>query len=359
MSYTFPVTRNPNPKPKPDPNELVFGRQFTDHMFVMDYDEGMGWHDGRIIPYGDILISPASSVLHYAQMMFEGMKAYKTASGEVLLFRPEMNARRLNRTNERVCLPQMDEELFVSAVKATVHEDFDWVPSAPFTSLYIRPFIIADDPALGVRCACHFRFMIILCPSGPYYAANRGKLSTTRIFVEDEYIRAAQGGTGYAKVGGNYAGSLRAAQKAYACDCNDVLWLDAFEHKYIEEVGSSNAFFVIGDEVVTAPLAGTILPGITRDSVLTLLREWGVTANERMISIDEVIDAAKKGELKEAFASGTAAVISLMGMLRYQGEEYVINNREVGQLSQKIYDTITGIQTGKLPDTRGWTQRVD
>ncbi len=358
MSYVFPVTRNPNPKPKPDPNDLVFGKQFTDHMFVMDYDEGQGWHDGQIIPYGDISISPASSVLHYAQMMFEGMKAYKTEDGHILLFRPEMNARRLNRTNERICMPQMDEELFVAAVKATVKEDADWVPKAPFTSLYIRPFIIADDPALGVKSAKHFRFMIILCPSGPYYAANRGKLSTTRIFVEDEYIRAAHGGTGYAKVGGNYAGSLRASQKAYACDCNDVLWLDAIEHKYIEEVGSSNAFFVIGDEVVTAPLAGTILPGITRDSVLTLLREWGIPASERKLSIDEVIDAAKKGQLKEAFASGTAAVISPMGLLRYLGEEYEISNREVGAISQRIYDTITGIQTGKLEDTRGWTQRV-
>lgn len=358
MSYVFPVTRNPNPKPKPDPNELVFGKQFTDHMFVMDYDEGQGWHDGKIVPYGDISISPASSVLHYAQMMFEGMKAYKTEDGHILLFRPEMNARRLNRTNERICMPQMDEDLFVAAVKATVKEDADWVPAAPYTSLYIRPFIIADDPALGVKSAKHFRFMIILAPSGPYYAANRGKLSTTRIFVEDEYIRAAHGGTGYAKVGGNYAGSLRASQKAYECDCNDVLWLDAIEHKYIEEVGSSNAFFVIGDEVVTAPLAGTILPGITRDSVLTLLREWGVPAVERKLSIDEVIDAAKQGQLKEAFASGTAAVISPMGLLRYLGEEYVINNREVGAISQKIYDTITGIQTGKIADTRGWTQRV-
>ena len=358
MSYVFPVTRNPNPKPKPDPNTLVFGKQFTDHMFVMDYDDGQGWHDGRIVPYGDILISPASSVLHYAQMMFEGMKAYRTAEGHVLLFRPEMNARRLNRTNERICMPQMDEELFVSAVKATVKEDADWVPDAPFTSLYVRPFIIADDPALGVKSAHHYRFMIILSPSGPYYAANRGKLSTTRIFVEDEFIRAAHGGTGYAKVGGNYAGSLRASQKAGECDCNDVLWLDAHEHKYVEEVGSSNAFFMIDGEVLTAPLAGTILPGITRASVLTLLREWGVPHCERKVSIDEVIDAAKKGLLQEAFASGTAAVISPMGILRYKGEEYVINARKVGELSQKIYDTITGIQTGKIPDTRGWTQRV-
>lgn len=358
MSYQFPVTRNTNPKPKPNPDELVFGRQFTDHMFIMDYDEGQGWHDGRIVPYGDILISPASSVLHYAQMMFEGMKGYKTGDGHILLFRPEMNARRLNRTNERICIPQMDEELFVDAVKATVREDADWVPDAPFTSLYIRPFIIADDPALGVKSAKHYRFMIILCPSGPYYAANRGKLSTTRIFVEDEYIRAAHGGTGYAKVGGNYAGSLRASKKAYECDCNDVLWLDAIEHKYIEEVGSSNAFFVIGDEVITAPLAGTILPGITRDSVLTLLREWGIPCAERKLSIDEVVAAAKEGALKEAFASGTAAVISPMGVLHYLGNEYTISKREVGPISQKLYDTITGIQTGKLEDTRGWTQRV-
>jgi branched-chain amino acid aminotransferase len=200
--------------------------------------------------------------------------------------------------------------------------------------------------------------MVILCPSGPYYAANRGKLSTTRIYVEDEYIRAAHGGTGYAKVGGNYAGSLRAAQNAHACGCNDVLWLDAHEHRYIEEVGSSNAFFVIGDEVLTAPLAGTILPGVTRDSVLTLLKEWGVPVSERKVSIDEVIAAAKSGELKEAFASGTAAVISPMGLLHYLGEEYTINERNVGPISQKLYDTITGIQTGKLPDTRGWTQRV-
>ena len=358
MSYEFSITKNPNPKPKPDPNTLVFGQVFTDHMFVMDYDEGKGWHDGRILPYGDILISPASSVLHYAQMMFEGMKAYRTGDGHVQLFRPEMNARRLNRTNERMCMPQMDEELFVAAVKAVVKQDADWVPDAPFTSLYVRPFIIADDAALGVKSAKHFRFMIILCPSGPYYAANRGKLSTTRIFVEDEFIRAAHGGTGYAKVGGNYAGSLRASQKAHECDCNDVLWLDAIEHKYVEEVGSSNAFFMIGDEIITAPLAGTILPGITRDSVLTLLREWGIRASERKISIDDIIVAAKKGELKEAFASGTAAVISPMGLLHYQDKEYTISNREVGPISQKLYDTITGIQTGKIADTHGWIQRV-
>lgn len=358
MKYEFPVTKNPNPKPKPDPNTLTFGATFTDHMFTMDYDEGQGWHDGKIIPYGNIQISPAASVLHYAQMMFEGMKAYKTEDGRVLLFRPDMNAKRLNRTNERICIPEMDEELFLAAVKATVKEDADWVPSEPFTSLYIRPFIIADDPALGVKAAKHYRFMIILCPSGPYYAANRGKLSTTRIYVEDEYIRAAHGGTGYAKVGGNYAGSLRASKKAKESDCNDVLWLDAMEHKYVEEVGSSNAFFMIGDEIVTAPLAGTILPGITRDSVITLLKEWGIPVSERKIAIDDIIAAAKKGTLREAFASGTAAVISPMGLLHYLGDEYTISDRKVGEISQKLYDTITGYQTGKLEDTHNWIVRV-
>lgn len=359
MRYEFPITRNPNPKPKPDQDHLVFGQNFSDHMFVMDYDEGQGWHDGRIIPYGDISIDPASCVLHYAQMMFEGMKAYKTADGHVQLFRPDMNAKRLNRTNERVCMPPMDEELFLEAVKATIRADIDWVPEKPFTSLYVRPFIISDEVSFSVLPAKHYRFMIILCPSGPYYAANMGKLSATRIFVEDEFIRAAHGGTGFAKVGGNYAGGMKASQKAMQYHCKDVLWLDAAEHRYVEEIGTSNAFFKIGDEVITAPLGGTILPGITRDSVITLLREWGVKVSERRLSIDELFAASAQGSLKEVFATGTAAVISPIGMLFYKGEEHFINNNEVGELSQKLYDTLTGIQTGKLPDTRGWIQRVD
>lgn len=359
MRYEFPITRNPNPKPKPDQDHLVFGQNFSDHMFVMDYDEGQGWHDGRIIPYGDISIDPASCVLHYAQMMFEGMKAYKTADGHVQLFRPDMNAKRLNRTNERMCMPPMDEELFLEAVKATIRADIDWVPEKPFTSLYVRPFIISDEVSFSVLPAKHYRFMIILCPSGPYYAANMGKLSATRIFVEDEFIRAAHGGTGFAKVGGNYAGGMKASQKAMQYHCKDVLWLDAAEHRYVEEIGTSNAFFKIGDEVITAPLGGTILPGITRDSVITLVREWGVKVSERRLSIDELFDASAQGSLKEVFATGTAAVISPIGMLFYKGEEHFINNNEVGELSQKLYDTLTGIQTGKLPDTRGWIQRVD
>lgn len=358
MKYDFPITRNPNPKPKPDQDHLVFGQSFSDHMFEMDYDEGRGWHDGRIVPYGNISIDPASCVLHYAQMMFEGMKAYKTAEGYVQLFRPYMNAQRLNRTNERMCMPLMDEELFVEAVKATVRADVDWVPEKPFTSLYVRPFILSDEVSFSVLPAKHYRFMIILCPSGPYYAANMGKLSTTRIYVEDEFIRAAQGGTGFAKVGGNYAGGMKASQKALAYHCKDVLWLDAKDRKFVEEIGTSNAFFMIGDEVVTAPLGGTILPGITRDSVITLLTEWGVKVSQRRLPLEELFAAAKAGTLKEVFATGTAAVISPIGTLCYKGEDYEINGSAVGALSQKLYDTLSGIQTGKLPDTHGWTERV-
>jgi branched-chain amino acid aminotransferase, group II len=327
-------------------------------MFVMDYDEGQGWHDGRIIPYGNIEIDPASCVLHYAQMMFEGMKAYKAADGHVQLFRPYMNAQRLNRTNERMCIPSMDEELFVAAVKATVIADLDWVPEKPFTSLYVRPFIISDEVSFSVLPAKHYRFMIILCPSGPYYAANMGKLSATRIYVEDEFIRAAQGGTGFAKVGGNYAGGMKASQKALDYHCKDVLWLDAKEHKYVEEIGTSNAFFMIDGEVITAPLGGTILPGITRDSVITLLGEWGVTVSQRKLSLEDLFEATRAGTLREVFATGTAAVISPIGTLCYQGKDYAINSNQVGTLSQKLYDTLSGIQTGATPDTHHWTERV-
>ena len=359
MQYTFPITRTTHPKQKPDEDHLVFGQNFSDHMFVMDYDEGQGWHDGKIIPYGNISIDPASCVLHYAQMMFEGMKAYKTPDGHVQLFRPYMNAQRLNRTNERMCMPPMDEELFVSAVKATVLADIDWVPSKPGTSLYIRPFIISDEVSFSVLPAKHYRFMIILCPSGPYYAGNMGKLSTTRIFVEDEYIRAAPGGTGFAKVGGNYAGGMKASQKALAYSCKDVLWLDATEHKYVEEIGTSNAFFVIGDEVITAPLEGTILPGITRNSVITLLTEWGYTVHERKLSIDELFAAADNGTLKEVYATGTAAVISPIGTLCYQGRDYVVGNNEVGPIAQRLYDTIYGIQTGTAEDPHNWGMTIN
>ena len=269
MEYNFPVTRTTHPKPRPaDESKLGFAQYFTDHMFCMDWDEGQGWHDGRIVPHAPIEIEPASCVLHYAQMMFEGMKAYKTPEGAIQIFRPEMNIARMARTCERMCIPELPGELFLAAVKAVIWEDRDWIPSSPGTALYIRPFIFGDEVSFSVLPAKHYRFMIILTPTGSYYAANDGGLATTRIFVQDEYIRAARGGTGFAKVGGNYGGGMRASLDAMKYNCKDVLWLDAAEHKYVEEIGTSNAFFRINDEVITAPLdSGTILPGITRNSV--------------------------------------------------------------------------------------------
>ncbi len=353
----IPVTRTTNPKPRPeDETKLGFARYFTDHMFVMEYDEGKGWHSPRIEPHAPFLIEPASAVLHYAQMMFEGMKAYRKPDGSIQLFRPDMNHARMRRTCERMCMPEVPEDLFLEGLKAVIYEDRDWIPSAPGTSLYIRPFLFGDEASFSVLPAQHYRFMIILSPTGSYYAANDGGLTTTRIFVEDEYIRAAPGGTGYAKVGGNYGGGMRASKKAIAYQCKDVLWLDAMEHKYVEEIGTSNAFFRINDEVITAPLdSGTILPGITRNSVIQLLKKWGVKVSERKLSIDEIFAASKDGSLQEIFASGTAAVISPIGWLNYKGEDYQVADGKVGEIAQKLYDNLYGIQTGKVEDDMGWT----
>lgn len=360
MNYTFPVTRTTNPKPRPeDETKLGFAKYFTDHMFVIDYDEGQGWHDGRVVPHAPFLIEPASCVLHYAQMMFEGMKAYRCPDGSIQLFRPDMNIARMKRTGERMCIPELPGDLFMAAVRAVIQEDIDWVPNAPGTALYIRPFIFGDEVSFSVLPAKHYKFMIILSPTGSYYAANDGGLATTRIFVEDEYIRAAPGGTGYAKVGGNYGGGMRASRKAMAYQCKDVLWLDAMEHKYVEEIGTSNAFFRINDEVITAPLdSGTILPGITRDSVIQLLKKWGVKVSERKLSIDELFAASRSGELQEVFASGTAAVISPIGWLNYQGTDYNVADNQVGPLAQKLYDTLYGMQTGTVADDMGWTVKL-
>lgn len=360
MNYNFPVTRTTNPKPRPeDETKLGFARYFTDHMFVMDYDEGQGWHDGRIVPHAPFLIEPASCVLHYAQMMFEGMKAYRCPDGSIQLFRPDMNIARMKRTNERMCIPELPGELFLAAVRAVIKEDIDWVPTAPGTALYIRPFIFGDEVSFSVLPAKHYKFMIILSPTGSYYAANDGGLTTTRIFVEDEYIRAAPGGTGYAKVGGNYGGGMRASRKAMQYQCKDVLWLDAREHKYVEEIGTSNAFFRINDEVITAPLdSGTILPGITRDSVIQLLSKWGIKVSQRKLSIDELFAASESGALQEVFASGTAAVISPIGWLNYQGKDYNVADNKVGPVAQKLYDTLYGMQTGTVEDDMGWTVKL-
>ena len=353
--YNFPITRTENPKVKPDPDTLRFGTEFTDHMFIMDYEEGKGWIDGRIVPYGPLSLDPAAVVFHYAQEMFEGLKAYKTKEGKVQLFRPDMNAKRTNRTNDRLCIPQMDEELYVEAIKALVAVDADWIPEKEGTSLYIRPFIIADEPFLGVRRANHYKFIVILSPVGPYYV---GGLTPTKIYVEDKYVRATAGGTGEAKCGGNYAASLKAQEEAHAKGYEQILWLDGVERKYVEEIGTSNAFFVIDNEVITAPLAGTILPGITRDSVIQILKQKGYKVTERKLAIDEVVEAYKAGTFQEMFASGTAAVISPVGELSYMGEKMVINNGEIGAIAQEMYDTIYGIQTGAVEDTMGWTVEV-
>jgi branched-chain amino acid aminotransferase len=355
MKYDIAITRTTNPKQKPDPHTLEFGTVFTDHMFIMDYDTGEGWHDARIVPYAPLELDPAAAVLHYAQEMFEGLKTYKTEAGGLKLFRPDMNAKRTTRTNDRLCIPELDEEFYVDAIKTLVDVDRDWVPDLEGTSLYIRPYIIANEPFLGVRPANQYKFLIILSPVGPYY---KGGLAPTKIFVEDEYIRAAQGSTGFAKIGGNYAASLKSQEKAHALGFSQVLWLDGNERKYVEEIGTSNAFFLIGGEVFTAPLEGTILPGITRDSVITLLKDWGIPVREERFTIDSVFDADAEGQLAEVFASGTAAVISPVGELRWKDRDIIIGENKIGALSQRLYDAITGIQSGRLPDTHDWTVDV-
>jgi branched-chain amino acid aminotransferase len=359
MSYNFTITKTATPKQKPNPDTLKFGQTFTDHMFVMDYAEGKGWHDGRIVPYAPLELDPAAAVLHYSQQMFEGLKAYRAPDGRILLFRPYKNAERLQKTNVRMCIPDMEQELFVEAIRALVSVERDWIPEKPGTSLYIRPFIFADEAFLGVHAAHHYKFIIICSPVGPYYDNPGGGLSATSIFVEEEYVRAAMGGTGFAKVGGNYAAALKAQQQASERGCEQVLWLDALEHRYVEEIGTSNAFFVIDGEVITAPLLGTILPGVTRDSVIALLKNWGVPVSERRLLIEDVRKAANDGRLNEVFATGTAAVISPVGKLVFKDSEFAIGDGGVGDLANRLYSTLYGIQTGNAPDELNWTVAVD
>ena len=325
-------------------------------MFMMDYDPEQGWHDGRIVPYGPIELDPASTVFHYGQEMFEGLKAYRTKEGKVQLFRPDMNAKRTNNTNKRMCMPQIDEDLFVDAVKAIVEVDKDWIPDKKDTSLYIRPFMFATEPFLGVAASKTYRFMIILSPVGPYYEHG---LAPTRIYVENEYIRSAMGGTGYAKIGGNYAAAMIAEQKAHDMGFDQVLWLDAKEKKYVEEIGTSNAFFKIDGQIYTSSLVGTILPGITRASMIEVMKEWGYKVNETRFTIEDVFKAGQEGKLEEVFATGTAAVISPVGELFWDGKSLVINDNKIGELSQKLYDELYGIQTGEIEDKRGWTVPVE
>ncbi len=350
------IEKTNSPKAKPVPGQkLGFGRIFTDHMFVMNYTEGKGWHDPRIVPFQNISLSPSAMVYHYGQEMFEGLKAYKGENGEAYLFRPDMNAKRTNASNDRLVIPQIPEEDFVQAVSAVVDVDRDWIPTEPGTSLYIRPFIIATDEFLGVAPSKTYLFMVILSPSGAYYESG---LAPVGIWIEDEYVRAVRGGMGYAKTGGNYAASLIAQQKAHDAGYSQVLWLDGVDRKYIEEVGAMNIFFKIDGKVVTPALNGSILPGITRNSVIELCKSWGYAVEERKISVDELIGAQKNGKLEEVFGTGTAAVISPVGKLRYVDDVMTIQDGQTGPLSLKLYETITGIQTGKIPDERGWRVKV-
>ena len=349
------VTEAEKLKDKPDESSLGFGNIFTDHMFNMDYESEKGWHSARIEPYAPFALDPSTMFLHYAQGAFEGLKAYRTDSGNIQLFRPQENFKRLNRSCRRLCIPEIDEDFALDALKKLLTIEKNWVPGQPETSLYIRPTIIAMDPYLGVRASFTYRFFIILSPVGAYYPEG---FNPVKIQVTSDYVRAVRGGVGEAKTPGNYAASILAGEKAHQEGYSQVLWLDGVEQKYIEEVGSMNIFFVIDDEIVTPELNGSILPGITRDSVVKLAKHWNDNVSERKISIDELMQAHASGKLQEVFGAGTAAVISPVGEIKYGDQVITIAGGEVGQVARKYYDAITGIQYGKTEDPLGWIVQV-
>lgn len=337
------------------PGGLGFGRCFTDHMLLMDYEEGAGWGEPRIVPYGPLLLDPASKVFHYGQTVFEGMKAFKWKDGRARLFRPLDHVRRLNRSCARMCVPAVDEARVLSALRRLVAQDTDWIPEAPGTSLYIRPFVVATETQLGVAPSRSYQFVVICSPVGAYYAEG---VRPVPIYVETEHVRAVAGGVGDAKTAGNYAAGLKAQEAAARMGCAQVLWLDGVEREYVEEVGSMNAFFRFGDEIVTPPLGGSILAGVTRDSVIRLLRDWGVSVSERPVAIGEVAAGLRDGTLREAFGTGTAAVVSPIGSLHWRGERLTVGDGEPGELSKRLYETLSGIQRGELPDPHGWMSLV-
>ena len=343
------------PKQKPDESSLGFGKIFTDHMFVMDWNSEKGWYDARIEPFGDLQLHPAATVFHYGAEIFEGLKAYRRPDGQVQLFRPEENIKRMNQSAERLSLPQLDEKFALEALRKFVALEKDWVPSAPGTSLYLRPFLFGNDETLGVHTIHNAKFVIIASPVGAYYAEG---LNPVKIMIETRDVRAVRGGTGYAKCGGNYAASMRAGDRAAAEGYSQVLWLDGVERRYIEEVGAMNVMFLINGVVVTPQLTGSILPGITRKSCIELLKEMGYTVEERLLSVEELSQALKDGALEEAWGCGTAAVISPIGELRMGQAKYQVADGGIGKLSQKLYDTLTSIQWGTAPDLHHWTQIV-
>ena len=343
-------------KDHPDESSLGFGTIFTDYMFNMDYSPDKGWHSPRIEPYGPMLLEPSTMVLHYGQAIFEGLKAYRTDNGGIQLFRPKDNIARLNRSGHRLCMPPLDEDFVLKALTELLQIEKGWVPGAPGTSLYIRPTIIATDPYIGLRSSHTYRFFIILSPVGAYYPEG---FNPVKIWVTSQYVRAVKGGVGEAKTAGNYAASLYASDLAHKEGYTQVMWLDGVEKKYVEEVGSMNIFFVIGDELITPALNGSILAGVTRDSVLQMASSWGMKVSERRIAIDEIYAAQEKGELKEVFGSGTAAVISPVGSFSFRGTDVTVGAGRVGELSKRFYDEITGIQYGLVEDRHHWVHRVE
>ncbi len=349
------ITKTASPKTKPNDSELGFGKYFTDHMLISDYNEDEGWHNTRIVPFENLSIHPASTVLHYGTEIFEGLKAYRRSDGKVQLFRPMENVRRLNNSAERLCLPQIPEEDSLQMLIEFVKCEQDWTPSSPGTSLYLRPFMFGNDETLGLHSIKNARYVIIASPVGSYYKEG---INPVRIMIEDEDVRAVRGGTGYAKCGGNYAASTRAGERAEKKGYSQVLWLDGVERKYIEEVGAMNVMFKIGDEIVTPKLTGSILPGITRKSCIEVLKNQGYTVNERLLSLEELEKAMEDGTLEEAWGCGTAAVVSPIGELCYKDKKCIINNGKIGKVTQELYDTLTGIQWGTMPDTYGWTYEI-
>lgn len=339
----------------PKESELGFGQYFTNHMFVMDYEEGRGWYDARIVPFENISLHPASTVLHYGAEIFEGLKAYRTADGSVQLFRPLENIKRMNNSAERMCLPLIDEKDALDILVTYVRHEKEFVPYSFGTSLYLRPFMFGNDEALGVHTVKRATFMIIASPSGSYYKEG---INPVKIMIENEDVRTVRGGTGYAKCGGNYAASTRAGERANKKGYSQVLWLDGVERKYIEEVGAMNVMFKIDGEIVTPELTGSILPGITRKSCIEVLKNLGYKVSERLLSVDELISAMENGRLEEAWGCGTAAVVSPIGRLMYQDKEYIINGEKIGEVTQKLYDILTGIQWGKVEDSYGWIYKI-
>jgi branched-chain amino acid aminotransferase len=351
----FPTHRTQSPKPRPSDDNLAFGKVLTDHMFLMNYEEGRGWHSPRIEPYGPLSLDPATSVLHYGQAIFDGLKAFRGDDGRIRLFRAQRHAERLNRSARLMSMPEMPVDIVRASFDALVGLDADWVPRKAGTSLYLRPTVIATDVMLGVHPAHSYLYFLILSPVGSYYKEG---VKPVRILASDKHVRAVKGGTGEAKTAANYAQSLSGQQDAAAAGYTQVLYLDAVERRYLDEVGTMNIMVRIGDEVITPPLAGTILDGVTRNSALQLLRDWGFAVAERPIAIEEVVKAGRDGTLKEIWGTGTAAVVSPVGTLGYKGQDLLINGGATGEVTKRLHDAIVGIQYGRTNDAHGWTTEV-